>query len=148
MARTIPAAQRQWIESMANPDRANYSYSVSANTDEGWMTVCNGNQQAGKALAAVAVLAPAGLLGAIAIPNFVKARQTAQRNACINNLRQIDAAKHQWALEKGKKGTDVPTQADLTPYIGGGFPRCPQGGHYTIGAVDDKPTCSIPGHTL
>ena len=52
------------------------------------------------------VVAIIGLLAAIAIPNFVKARSTSQMNACINNLRQIDGAKQQWALEKGKTATD------------------------------------------
>ena len=49
------------------------------------------------------VVAIIGLLAAIAIPNFVKARATSQMNACINNLRQIDAACNEFALEKGKK---------------------------------------------
>src|ERR1017187_5708146 len=49
---------------------------------------------------------------AIAIPNFVKARATSQKNACINNLRQIDSAKNEWALESGKKPGDVPTEQD------------------------------------
>src|SRR5437870_13691214 len=40
-----------------------------------------------------------GLLAAIAIPNFVKARNTSQANACINNMRQVDSADQQWALE-------------------------------------------------
>jgi len=99
---------------------------------------------------------------AIAIPNFVQARKTAQMNACINNLRQIDAAKQEWALENGKKGDAVPTVQDLTPYLRNGvytipnrtpytngsgiFPTCPAGGIYTIGAVSNAPTCSIPGH--
>ena len=48
------------------------------------------------------VVAIIGLLAAIAIPNFVKARATSQCNACINNLRQLDAAANQFALEKGK----------------------------------------------
>jgi competence protein ComGC len=86
---------------------------------------------------------------AIAIPNFVKARDTAMQNACINNLRQIDAAKKEWALEKGKADGDVPTIADLTPYFKDGkFPTCPSGGTYTIGAVTNPPTCTIPGHKL
>ena len=88
------------------------------------------------------------LMMAIAIPNFVKARETAQMNACINNLRQIDAAKQQWALENNKKAGDVPTAADLTPYLNGKFPICPSGGTYTIGAVSNAPTCSIPKHKL
>jgi hypothetical protein len=86
---------------------------------------------------------------AIAIPNFVKARDTAMMNACLNNLRQIDAAKNQWALEKRGKTGDVPTLQDLTPYLKNGvFPACPAGGTYTIGAVGNDPACSIPEHTL
>jgi hypothetical protein len=86
---------------------------------------------------------------AIAIPNFVKARETSQMNACINNLRQIDIAKNEWALENGKKPGDVPTAQDLKPYFKNGvFPACPVGGTYTIGAVGNAPTCSIPGHEL
>ena len=86
---------------------------------------------------------------AIAIPNFVRARDVAMENACINNLRQIDAAKQQWALENGRKASDVPTAADLKPFFkNGAFPTCPSGGTYTIGAVSNAPTCSIPGHKL
>ena len=86
---------------------------------------------------------------AIAIPNFVKARETAMMNACLNNLRQIDAAKNEWALEKGRKTGDVPTAQDLKPYLKNGIsPACPAGGTYTIGAVGDVPTCSIPQHKL
>ncbi len=96
--------------------------------------------------AAIAVM---GLLTAIAIPNFVKARNTSMQNACINNLRQIQAAKSEWALEKEKGPGDVPTANDLTPYFAGSkFPVCPAGGTYTIGPVSNTPTCSIPNHSL
>jgi hypothetical protein len=72
-----------------------------------------------------------------------------QRNACINNLRQIDAAKNEWALEKSKANGTLVTEADITPYlVGGKLPTCPSGGTYTIGKVGEKPTCSIPGHEL
>ena len=72
----------------------------------------------------------------------------AQR-ACINNLRLIDAAKQQWALENNKTAADVPTARDLLPYIAAGFfPFCPAGGTYNINAVGELPTCSIPGHAL
>jgi hypothetical protein len=77
----------------------------------------------------------------------VKARATSQQNACINNLRQLDAAKNQWALEKVKKTGDAPTKEDLLPYLRK-WPTCPQGGTYTIGPVGEAPTCSIPGHKL
>ena len=75
-----------------------------------------------------------------------------QRNACINNLRQIDAAKNEWALEKRKAAGTSVAEADIKPYIkldaNGNLPRCPAGGTYTIGKVGEKPTCSIPGHEL
>jgi outer membrane lipoprotein-sorting protein len=84
--------------------------------------------------------------------NFADARATAQRNACINNLRQIDAAINEWALEKGKANGTVVTEADIKPYIkldaSGNFPKCPAGGTYTLGKVGGHPTCSILGHVL
>jgi prepilin-type N-terminal cleavage/methylation domain-containing protein len=64
------------------------------------------------------VVAIIGLLAAIAIPNFVRSRSTAQMNTCINNLRQIDGAKQEWALQVGKTGTDTPGIADIGPYLG------------------------------
>lgn len=72
-----------------------------------------------------------------------------QKASCIANLRLIYLAKQAWALEKNKTDTDVPTEQDILPYLKGGvFPVCPSGGVYTIGAVGQLPTCSIPGHVL
>jgi chromosome segregation ATPase len=72
-----------------------------------------------------------------------------ERNHCINNLRQIDAAKNQWALENSKTADAIPTVQDLLPYLQDGiFPVCPSGGTYTIGVVGVPPTCSISGHVL
>jgi hypothetical protein len=89
------------------------------------------------------------MLAAIAIPNFVKARETAQMNACINNLRQIYAAKQEWALENQKPADATPAENDLTPYLSNHqMPHCPAGGIYTIGVVTNAPTCSIPNHVL
>jgi prepilin-type N-terminal cleavage/methylation domain-containing protein len=96
------------------------------------------------------VVAIIGLLAAIAIPNFVKARTTAQKNACINNLRQIDGAKEQWALENKKTSTDTPGDTDLygtDKYIKTA-PACPGNGAYTPGNMVTKPVCNIAGHTL
>src|SRR5947208_12977542 len=63
------------------------------------------------------VVAIIGLLAAIAIPNFIKARTTSQKNACINNLRQVDGAIQQWALENKKAAGDAVTETDVTPYL-------------------------------
>ena len=77
------------------------------------------------------------------------AAMAAQLNTCINNLRQIDAAKQQWALENSKTDDDIPTALELLPYFRDDvFPVCPAGGTYTINAVGVLPTCSIPGHVL
>ena len=95
------------------------------------------------------VVAIIGLLAAIAIPNFVRARQTAQRNACINNLRIIDAAKEQWALESNVAIGAVCAAADVTPYIkGAAMPTCPSGQTaYTINNVGTDPACTSVGTT-
>lgn len=96
------------------------------------------------------VVAIIGLLAAIAIPNFVKARSVSQRSACIANLRQIEGAKHEWALENKKSSTDLPVQTDLygtDKYIRD-EPSCPGSGTYTINLVITKPACTIAGHTL
>jgi len=97
------------------------------------------------------VVAIIGLLAAIAIPNFVKARTTAQKNACISNLRQIDGAMEQFALEnKLADGAEVGDD-DVGPYLkGNAMPECPGGGTYTVSAIGTTPTCSLSddGHTL
>lgn len=73
----------------------------------------------------------------------------AQANACINNLRQIDSAMQQWALENGKTEQAIPTSQDVATYIkGNAIPKCPAGGVYTINSVATLPTCTIPGHAL
>jgi hypothetical protein len=70
-------------------------------------------------------------------------------NACINQLRQLDGAKQQWALENKKSVEAIPTAQDLAPYFKDNvLPSCPSGGKYDIRAVKDVPTCSIANHAL
>ena len=91
------------------------------------------------------VVAIIGLLAAIAIPNFVKARTASQKNACIANMKQIDGAKATWALETKQAVTATPIDTDLfgaTAYIRT-KPDCPAGGTYTLGDVATKPVCSL-----
>ena len=97
------------------------------------------------------VVAIIGLLAAIAIPNFVKARTTAQMNACINNLRQIDGAIQQWALEMKKDSASAVAEADVTPYLKNSV-VCPSGGStftdsYTVVNVATPPVCQKQGGT-
>jgi prepilin-type N-terminal cleavage/methylation domain-containing protein len=91
------------------------------------------------------VVAIIGLLASIAIPNFVKARTTAQMNACISNLRQIDGAIQLWAAETKQGETATVTPADVLPYLHGDV-KCPSGGKtfaesYGLTTVAARPTC-------
>ncbi|MCF7668720.1 MAG: prepilin-type N-terminal cleavage/methylation domain-containing protein [Verrucomicrobia bacterium] len=94
------------------------------------------------------VVAIIGLLAAIAIPNFVKARETAQQNACIANLRQINGAKEQYAFENNLGTGSGVTTGNVSPYLSGGFPSCPGGGTYSIKNIGTPPTCTLSGHVL
>lgn len=91
-----------------------------------------------------------GILLAIAVPNFIKARETSRAKSCIANLKQIDAAKEQWAMDQKKTTGDLPVWTDLVGsanYIKK-QPACPSGGTYTILGVGTDPTCSIGGTHL
>ena len=89
------------------------------------------------------VVAIIGLLAAIAVPNFAQARTNARRSTCINNMRLIDAAKEQYALENNKDTATTPAAGDLTPYLkGNAMPTCSAQGVYTINAIGTLPVCS------
>jgi len=80
------------------------------------------------------VVAIIGLLAAIALPSFIRARAASQANACINNLKQLQSAVDQMAIERGMSyGQVYNFPADITPYIRltrtGGIPACPAGGN-------------------
>ena len=119
------------------------------------------SQKAGFTLVEIMiVVAIIGLLAAIAIPNFVRARTTSQMNACINNLRQVDAAIQQWALENNAGSSTAVTKANITAYLGRGASGsitsvfCPADtakdfdSSYTIVDSGTKPVCQkVPGST-
>ena len=99
------------------------------------------------------VVAIIGLLAAIAIPNFIRARTQSQTNACINNLRQIDGAIQQWALEMKQAATASVTYSDISAYLKNAV-SCPAAGSdtsfsgsYATATVTDPPTCRISGAT-
>jgi hypothetical protein len=105
----------------------------------------------------VVVVCLLGLFALVAIPNFINEPNTSPANACINNMRRIDAAKVEWALEHNAKTNDVATVSDIKPYLKldakGNLPKCPSGGIYTIGKIGEPVTCSLsntvtPAHVL
>ena len=95
------------------------------------------------------IVALLGLLAVIAVPNFMKARDRAQTNVCINNLRQINDIKQQWALETHKSLTAVPAPDDVAVYLRSQrLPACPASGNYLLLAVSLPPACDKNGHLL
>lgn len=98
-------------------------------------------------LIASSVAANVGMLAAIGIPSFQKARSNSIEKSCVNNRRILQAAKEQWAMDTGEFEDALPTEADLAPYIRGGFDaiQCPAGGTIEINSLDEEPSCSIHG---
>lgn len=95
------------------------------------------------------VVAIIGLLAAIAIPSFMKARTQSQANACINNLRQIESGKEQWALEaKQAQGAAVVT-ASVMAFIKNptAVTNCPGGGTIAFENVGTNATCTLSSST-
>src|ERR1700723_389357 len=91
------------------------------------------------------VVAIIGLLAAIAIPNFVQARTQSQMNSCINNLRQIDGAIQQYALEQNQSSAATVNYAAISIFLKRNV-VCPSGGtafadSYTITDCQTKPVC-------
>ncbi len=93
------------------------------------------------------------LAAAIIIPKFVKARAPSPRGICIGNLKQIDGAIQQWAIENKMSETNAPDFSAAIKYLKNGeLPKCPNGGTYSAGkTVWHPPTCSKAntlGHSL
>jgi prepilin-type N-terminal cleavage/methylation domain-containing protein len=90
-----------------------------------------------------------GILLAIAVPNFVKARESSRAKSCVANLKQIDSAKEQYAMDnKLAQGATAPATTDLAGTNGymKTFPTCPSTSTaYTVGVIGTDPTCSIGG---
>jgi hypothetical protein len=100
----------------------------------------------------------------IVVSVFPPREHYSSANVCINNLRNIDLVKNEWALINKKTTNDTPTWEDIKPYIQhdkpyfkfdskSSLPMCPLGGMYRIGKMGEPPTCSLgsnvtPAHIL
>lgn len=96
------------------------------------------------------IAAVIGIMAMIAVPNFLKARTTAQQKVCIKQLHSLSESKQQWAFENRRPPTAIPTVAQLQAYYGRNrMPVCPSRGTYTLRRVSREPTCSRAalGHT-
>lgn len=96
------------------------------------------------------VVSVIGVLAAMALPHFVKARETSRQKLCIENLVQLESAKQQWGLDQNKGDGDIPGRSDLigvASYIRV-LPQCPSGGSYDFKPIGTPATCTISGHGL
>jgi len=100
-------------------------------------------------VAIVATVSVVALIVAfVAMPHFQKEGRRVKANACATNLMIIEKVKSLWAFGEGKSADDVPAWDGLVPEYVQKTPSCPSGGEYTIGSIDEKPTCTIEGHRL
>jgi prepilin-type N-terminal cleavage/methylation domain-containing protein len=112
------------------------------------MQAMRSRQQSGMTLIEVlTVVSIVGLLAVLALPNYQQSRGRAARTACIDNLRLIEGAKHQWALDFRKSSADTPLDADLfgsSAYVRA-KPACPADGDYILNPVSTPAVCSQEG---
>jgi len=99
--------------------RLRFGYTVSANMDEGWLSI--GNDNVGQTTTAITslVVAPAAIAAAMVIPALAKAKERAQSIGCINNTKQICLAAMLYATDNGGKLPPASTWCDaLRPFLG------------------------------
>jgi hypothetical protein len=116
----------------------------------GWLFISKRKRplsRSGKVMVASVMALLFGFVIFVVIPDFVGMDYSSSQNTCVNNLRQLQAAKEEWALENGKTNGTLVTVGDITPYIqldrDGHIPKCPAGGTYILGRVGEEVECSI-----
>lgn len=93
------------------------------------------------------VVAIIGLLAAIAVSNFIRARETSQLNVIMSNLRTVEGAKEQWALEARKGTGDTPTESNLTPFLkNNSMPTLVVGETYNLNVIGSGATAVLPAN--
>jgi hypothetical protein len=102
-----------------------------------------------KGLIVIFVTVAIGVVASLSFQTSKNGRCTAPKNACINNLRQIDGAKEQWALESKRSLGERVMEKEMVQYIKGGqMPKCSEAGRYLVGRVGVAPRCTVNGHAL
>lgn len=95
---------------------------------------------------AIVVMVIAILLG-IAVPQFLRSRAQGQMKTCLTSLHKIEEGKELWAIAEHKPADAACQMSDVVPTYVKRIPQCPGGGVYTVGALDETPTCSLQSLT-
>jgi prepilin-type N-terminal cleavage/methylation domain-containing protein len=113
------------------------------------MTMARHSKAAFTLVELMIVVAVIGLLAGIAVPSIVRARTQSQTNACINNLRQIDDASQEWALDNHQAADATVLFTDIQSYLKRAV-ICPSAGtgatfadSYILTTVSNKPACNM-----
>ncbi|HEY1172317.1 MAG TPA: hypothetical protein VGH19_13165 [Verrucomicrobiae bacterium] len=137
------------MKKFMDPASANMSFNVFSNTDSGWLVTGNTTQEPAKILIAAGATLTVPIIAGMAFPAFAKGREKAQQNVCIANLKMIDGATQQWALETRKTDKSRVNLQAVAKYLKNGvLPTCPNNGTYSVTIVEEAPKCSHPGHAL
>ena len=102
----------------------------------------NNKRQAFTLVEIMIVVAIIGILCAIAIPSFLKTRETTFSSMCLNNLRHLNAAKDMFSIDAKKTTGFQPLWSDIQPYLKG-HPACPSLGTYELGTVGTACHCTF-----
>lgn len=84
----------------------------------------------------------------IAVPNWIKARETSRNTTCVANMKRIDSAKEQYAMTSGLSTGSPCAFANIVPDYIKAQPACPNSGILTPEPIGQPPTCTIAGHVL
>ena len=106
----------------------------------------NLQKQTGSAVATTATSSPSG---SGSMPAPPPAKNLNNKEICIQNLKQIDQAKKYWAEVEDRASSTVPNDFNLfgpVQFIKA-KPVCPDGGTYSLGAINEKCSCTVAGHS-
>lgn len=97
---------------------------------------------------AIIIIIIIAVIAVFVVPKLFGMYQNQQKKECIENLKQIEAAKTLYSLDNNlPAGTEVEMNDLVSSYLKEA-PKCPSRGKYTVGPIGEKPTCSVPGHEL
>jgi len=115
------------------------------------MHTCKAQPKGFTLMEVMIVVSVVTMLATIAVPKYIRAQTQSQKQSCIYNLKQLDGAVQQWAMDYKKQSSDAVTETAISVYLKNNtIPDEPASGSYQFTIVSETPTCSLGatlGHT-